>query len=400
MDDASPKTPPARSADEVLGRLEALAPEIRERAAEAEAGARIPPDLIAKLRAAGVFRLFTPKSRGGIEAPFGEGLKVLQCAARIDGSLGWVVTIGVTGPLMFCRLPRAVFDALYAGGPDLIQAGAAATPGGFAEKAEGGWTAKGRWPFASGCQHADVILGNCALSEGGEPIKDPVTGMPVSKMVVLPAGDFEIEPTWKVSGLKGTGSHHVRLSERLAPDERFFPMAGPTCVDGPLYRERALGSWIPLMHAAFAVGLAEGAIEDLVEMATGGRRQLFARASMMESPVFQYELGRLDADLAASRALLEERVALQWRRALDDAFDMTSMADSMQAGVWITEACLRVASGCYSLGGGAALYETSPLQRRMRDLHAAAQHAVVQRQNYQGLGQGRLGAGSGSGSGH
>ncbi len=379
---------------DVLARLEALGPEVRARAAETEAGNRLPPDLSQKLKATGVFRIFVPKSHGGLELSFPDGLKVLQAAARIDGSLGWVVTIGVTAPLLFCRLPRQVFDQLYAGGPDLVQAGAAATPGGFAEKVEGGMKAWGRWPFASGCQHADVILGNCAILEGGEPVKDAATGMPVSRMVVLPAADFEIEDTWHVSGLKGTGSHHVRLPERIIPEERFFPMHGPSCVEGPLYTN--LGAWIPLMHAVFAVGVAEGAIAELVEMATGGRKQLFARASMKDSPIFQYELGQLDAELAAARALLNERTNLQWSRALDGSiFRPDAMATSMQAGVWTTDAGIRVCEAAYRLGGGSALYESSPLQRRMRDLLAAGQHAVVQRQNYQGLGAALLGIGPG-----
>jgi hypothetical protein len=49
---------------------------------------------------------------------------------------------------------------------------------------------------------------------------------------------------------------------------------------------------------------------------------------------------------------------------------------------------LRVASGGFTLAGASALYDASPIQRRMRDMHAAAQHAVVQKQNYQGLGAG------------
>jgi alkylation response protein AidB-like acyl-CoA dehydrogenase len=150
------------------------------------------------------------------------------------------------------------------------------------------------------------------------------------------------------------------------------------------------------MHAVFAVGVAEGAIEELVEMATRGRKQLFARASMKDSTVFQYELGRLDAELAAARALLDERTQLQWSRAQDSSiFRPETMAISMQAGCWVTDAGIKVCEGAYRLGGGTALYDSSPLQRRMRDLLAAGQHAVVQQQNYQGLGAARLGIGTG-----
>ncbi len=375
---------------DVVARLRELAPEIRARTAEAEQMRRMPPDLVDKLKAAGVFRAYVPRSHGGFEMDFPEGLEVIREAARIDGSLGWVVMIGLAGPLLFARLPRHVFDDIYTR-PDIIQAGAAATPGGFAEKVDDGYLTKGRWPFASGCQHADVILGNCAITEGGQAVTGP-DGAPLSKLVVLPASEFEIEETWKVAGLKGTGSHHTRLAERFVPAERFFSMTDPGQIEGPLYA--VMGPWIPLMHCAFAVGLAEGAIEDLVEMATGGRRQLFARSKMQDSPVFQYELGRLDANLAAAGAFMERCAGRQWDRALAGTLGApAAFAESLQAGVWVTQTCLKVADEAFTLGGGTALYDSSPLQRRMRDMHGGAQHALVQRQNYQGLGAGRLGIG-------
>ena len=31
----------------------------------------------------------------------------------------------------------------------------------------------------------------------------------------------------------------------------------------------------------------------------------------------------------------------------------------------------------YELGGGSAIYESSPLQRRLRDIHVATQHMLV-----------------------
>ena len=148
------------------------------------------------------------------------------------------------------------------------------------------------------------------------------------------------------------------------------------------------------MHSAFAVGLAEGAVDDLASLAGTGRQQLFARASMQQSPILQYELGQLDGDLAAARALLRTTAEDHWARAKDGKLGAPEvMGESLRAGIWITTTCVAIASGCYTLGGGAALYDGSPLQRRMRDMHAAAQHAVVQQQNYQGIGAARLGVG-------
>ena len=93
-----------------------------------------------------------------------------------------------------------------------------------------------------------------------------------------------------------------------------------------------------------------------------------------------------------SRALLKVRADAHWARALEGKLgDPANMGESLQAGVWITAACVKLTGAAFTLGGGQALYDASPLQRRMRDMHAAAQHAVVQQKHYQTLGAGRLG---------
>jgi alkylation response protein AidB-like acyl-CoA dehydrogenase len=82
---------------------------------------------------------------------------------------------------------------------------------------------------------------------------------------------------------------------------------GVPCQAGPLYQ--ALFPVIPLMHHAVHVGIAEGALNDLVAMARAGRQQLRAAVSMQESEIFQYELGRTAADVRAARAALQAQAA-------------------------------------------------------------------------------------------
>jgi alkylation response protein AidB-like acyl-CoA dehydrogenase len=46
---------------------------------------------------------------------------------------------------------------------------------------------------------------------------------------------------------------------------------------------------------------------------------------------------------------------------------------------------------CYTAGGGAAVYETSPLQRVFRDVHVATQHAMVAPRTMEVVGRSDLG---------
>jgi indole-3-acetate monooxygenase len=375
-------------AQRILTDIEELAPHIVARAAETEAGRRIPVDVIESLRSIGVFRMLVPRSHGGLELDLPAALDVLLALARIDGSLGWTVMIGSGGNLFLPWLPRDTYQEVYRNGPDVIFAGSS-TPSGTAEVEARGWRVNGRWPFVSGCQHADWILAFCVVTEGGIPVRQfgSGAGPPLMRAVLLPACDWQIEDTWHVAGLKGTGSHHVALRDKVVRDANVFDiMDGTPCVPDPL--AQALLQVLPLLHGAVCVGMAEGALDDLVALARTGRQQLRAAAPLRDSEIFQYELGRIATDVQAAQAFLKARAASHWRHALAGTLkDEGCLVEATQASVWLAATCVRIADACFALGGGNALYESSPLQRWLRDLHTAAQHSTGQQRHYVAAGK-------------
>jgi alkylation response protein AidB-like acyl-CoA dehydrogenase len=150
-----------QTAQRLLADIRKLAPHITSRAAEIEAGRRIPLDLVEALRSIGVFRMFAPQRHGGLELDLPAALEVIGALARIDGSVGWTAMIGAGSAIFVPYLPRETFDQVYQNGPNMIIA-ASAQPAGTAEAVAGGWRINGRWPFMSGCQHADWILGSAS----------------------------------------------------------------------------------------------------------------------------------------------------------------------------------------------------------------------------------------------
>ena len=378
----------SQTAQRLLANIRELAPHVTSRAAEIETGRRIPLDLVEALRSIGVFRMFVPQSHGGLELDLPTALEVIGALGRLDGSLGWTAMIGAGSAIFVPYLPRETYDQVYRNGPDVIIA-ASAQPAGMAEAVPGGWRINGRWPFMSGCQHADWILGFCIVTDRKKPIPGPAgtDGLPMLGGFMLPARDWQIEDTWHVAGLKGTGSHHVALSDTLVPAANSFdPVNGGPCQPGPLYQ--AVLQLIPLLHCAFAVGMAEGALDELVELANTGRQQQRAPVPMRASEIFQYELGRIEAELRAARAFCQVQAGNHWHHALAGTLNNEALlAQGTQTAIWITAACVRVVDACFAAGGGTALYESSPLQKRMRDLHVAAQHVGVQQRHYVNSGK-------------
>ena len=377
-----------KTTQNMMAEVRKLAPDIVSRAAEIEALRHIPSDLMEALRAIGIFRMFVPRSHGGLELDLPSAVEIIRALARIDGSVGWNAMIGSAGGIFAPLLPREIYDRVYAKGPDTILAGSA-QPAGTAEKEGDHWRVDGRWPFVSGCDHAEWMLALCKMTDGGQPVLDDREA-PMIRGFILPAHDWEIEDTWYAAGLKGTGSHHIKVRNALVPAAHFFDLErGLPCVPGPLYQ--TVLQFLPLFHAAFATGVAEGALDDLIELAGSGHQQQRTARPMRDSEAFQFELGRVSAELRAAIAFFQVQVGSHRRHALAGTLkDDALLIQGTQTGIWVASTCLRVVDACFSLAGGAAVYDSSPLQRRLRDLHVAAQHAAVHQRGYAGAGKALL----------
>ncbi|HEY4351698.1 MAG TPA: acyl-CoA dehydrogenase family protein, partial [Paraburkholderia sp.] len=183
----------------MLSEIQDLSSDIAARAAQIEAERRLPADLVQTLRSIGVFRMYVPRSHGGLELDIESAMTVVSALCRIDSSIGWLAGLGSTAPLFATRLPRKVFDEMYSHGPDVIVAGAVQPTGTLEETAEG-WRGTGRWAFASGCMHADWMFGIGVVTANGKAASgtNGAGGPPTMRGMMLPAGAWRIEDTWSV----------------------------------------------------------------------------------------------------------------------------------------------------------------------------------------------------------
>jgi indole-3-acetate monooxygenase len=375
------QNPGEATLEQVLSRISALAPVIAQHAQDMEQGRRLPAELVSALRSARIYGLLRPRRYGGLELDAPSAFQAIAALAKLDGSVGWNAMIGQIGGLMPFMGSASLCEEIFQDGKDHIIAGSA-QPIGTAERVPGGWRVAGSWPFASGCQSATWIGGTCVMMERGSPISNPDGPGPMTRSFLVPAEHWEIRDTWHTLGLKGTGSHHVVLTELVVPDESFFEFPfGVSFAPEPIFRKYP--EIVVLSHGAVAVGIAEGAITDLVAVAGAGVKQLFMTTPLVETERFKEGLARLDVDLKAARALLETEVARVWKNPeRAPGKDLSRIAEQLQAAVWINAACLRVVEGCYELAGSRAVYESSSLQRRLRDLRVAAQHMAVHPRHY------------------
>lgn len=348
-----------------------LSPRIRELAAATESGRRLPAELVDDFRAAGLFRMGIPSSVGGDEVPVETLLRAIEEVSHADGSAGWCVMIAATSGVVAAYLDpdeaRTIFSSSTV-------AGGAFAPSGTAEPLDGAFRVSGRWRFVSGCEHSDWLLNGCVID-------GVVAG------VVLPRADVEILDTWDVSGLRGTGSHDVTVSDALVPASRTFSFVrGRVTESGPLYRFPIFGL-LALGVAGVALGIARRAIDELVDLAAGkvptlGQRRLADRGTV------QADVARAEALYDSARSLLYSSVDEAW-----DADDLTvaHRARLRLAATNAARSCADAVDLCYDAGGGTSIYTSSPLQRCFRDAHAVTQHMIVAPATYELLGRLRLG---------
>jgi alkylation response protein AidB-like acyl-CoA dehydrogenase len=355
---------------DVLDAARALVPMIAARAEDTEAARRVPSDLLGELIDAGCFRVALPASHGGVGADQRTARELFETVAAADGSTGWTVMIGAGAWVDLSGLPRATFDDLFGGGDDVIVAGAFNPTGGsIAAIDDGRYRVDGRWGFASGCEHATWLFGNC--------IEGVVDGVPHLRIAVFSPDEIEIEDTWNVSGLRGTGSHHFRADGVVVAAERtLVPLAGEPCVDAPIARIHT-PALIALVVSSVAIGIARGALDEIVAL-SAGKMPLLAGAPLAANPLFQHDLAVAETDVRAARSLLHDTAEWLWQSACDGVeLSLVDRARVRAAGVWATDRAVAVVDTAYRAGGGSSLYTDCPLQRRLRDIHALTQHFIV-----------------------
>jgi alkylation response protein AidB-like acyl-CoA dehydrogenase len=364
----------------------------------------LPPELVGTLREAGLLRPAVLPRFGGRRPSPGVILRGAETVARGDASAGWCVSINATSSLLSAYLPEKGATEVF-GDPRSVAAGVWA-PRGAARPVDGGVVVSGQWPFCSAISHSDWLFAGCVLAPPAASAQQPIL-----RVLAIPTAELRVLDTWHTSGLRGTGSHDSVATDVFVPEHRILSVLdGPPAGADPLYRFPVFG-FFALSIAVAALGNARGAVDELVELA-GGRRTLGSSRTLAERSQVQAGVAAAEASLRAARGFLYGAVDDAWREAsapeptpeptpepasepasepapgpVSEAARVTLRLAATHA----TRTSAEVVASMYDLGGGSAIYQSSPLQRRFRDAHTATAHFQVNPATYELLGRLLLG---------
>ncbi len=341
---------------------------VREHAGEAERARRL-SEVVAKAFAeAGLYRVAAPAAFGGAEADPVTQIEAIEAISYADGSAGWNLMIGIEAFGLVAPALTSCADLIE--DPAVVMS-AATSAIGRADEADGGYRVSGQWQFVSGCHNSQVFAGTVARHRGGRRLDEPL------HFAVARREEFEILDTWHVGGLRGSGSHDVRLHELWVPTERVVPRA--TTGPGPrsTLQHIPLGVRLAYNKVGVAFGIARAAVDCFTELAMG-KTPRFSTGRLRERPFVQRALATAEVRLRSARALVFELAEEIWeaasqRQRLDNAARAIFQIACSDAAVAAAEAVDRVAEAA----GTTANQLGHPLERLARDVRVVRQHVTV-----------------------
>lgn len=356
-----------------LAQLRDLRPLLQRDAAAGEAQRTPTDEVIAALDGINAWCLAVPKRLGGQGIGARGVLRISAEMAKGDPSVAWVSQI-INGTTWVTTLASDELQAeLFADGPPKISG--VFNPPGEAIPTTGGYRVTGRWPYASGCRQSK-------WGQWGIKIIHPDGASVPGNFCYIPMAEMQIENTWRVPGMQGTGSDTVVAEDIFVPERRVVHAAksynyvepGKVHFGAPSDYFAQI-SFVHRTSAGVLLGAAEGLLETVCEAAKVKPMVGTTFARQSESGAVLRDLGEAAAKLTAARTLLEgvthelDVFALQ-RQAMSEAERARNKVQASYAVQIMDEA---VQSLMFVAGSG-AYNEPNQASRYWRDFNVASRH--------------------------
>jgi alkylation response protein AidB-like acyl-CoA dehydrogenase len=364
-----------------------LAPMIRASADEVDATRELPRPLFEALADAGMFHLAVPRSLGGAELDPPTYVEVIEEIGKADASTGWVVNQGAIFATYAARMPREAARAVWIDPPRAVVAN---TPAATAQAVvvPGGYRVTGRQGFSTGCRHATWVAAHAQVIEDGRVRMDG--GVPEARYLFVPVAEATILDTWRVRGMRGTGTHHFAVDDVFVPAGRTVRSAtAPLVETGPLYQiPRTL--MFASGDAAVALGMARSCLTAFLDLA-GAKTPRAMPALLRDQSMVQVTVGQVEAAIRTGRAFLLEAVREIWAAARSGAITLDHRANLRLATTHGIRLAAQAIDAVYGAAGATAAYEDQLIQRHFQDIHVITQHLQGRLAHYELVGQYSLG---------
>lgn len=382
------------SLDDIKARTEALLDGFRARAPVTEANRVLPRETVEELYDADLLQLFAPKRYGGLSMDWPAIVHASRIAARACASTGWLISVVGGHIAIVSRLPKVCQDIIFKDGVRKIITTASAQTTGTIVKEKDGYRLNGVWRFGSGIDHADwvMVTGSCD--------NHPNPPDPNVFRATVPRSAVEVDDTWHVAGMRGTGSKDLRFENVFVADEwvvtspQSFGMHPPGAEVNPeayLFDVPFMPYFTNWMIGPL-LGCAEGAFEAYVA-ATKKKVGAMTRITVADQPTVQERLSESSAELDCARMMFDNITNMLHAAGLERrplTSDENVIINRNRA--YLARLCTNAIYRLVRVMGATGIFDTNPVQRHWRDLSVmASQVGVNWDQNMMAYGRYLLG---------
>jgi len=248
-----------------------------------------------------------------------------------------------------------------------------------AKRVAGGWRLSGRYPFSSGCDHAQWAIVGAFLGKMGDPQR--------VAYLLVPLAEIEIDDDWHALGLRGSGSKSLLLHDVFVPEHRVVmvsdlfagtPPGADIHPDYPILRAPR-GFLVSYSLPPVPIALGRRAL-DVACRALSGRVSRGVN-KVAESEVVQMAVGEAAAAIDAATMMLHhgrdrstDEVSSGRRITMAEA--LRARRDMVYAQHQVKGAVERLCELC----GARWTYDSDPLQEFRRDIEITLTHHAASRQ--------------------
>ena len=356
---------------------DSIAAAIEEQAAAHDAEDTFVSDAYQLLKREGFFRALVPAELGGLGASLTEACGIIRRLGGACASTALAYSMhshmvavaawrwrheGASTDGLLRRVAAENLILVSSGGSDWLRSSGVAT------RTNGGFLVTARKVFSSGCPAGDLLVTSAVHD-------DPAAGPTVLHFAVpLKADGVRILDTWRVLGMRGTGSHDIELKEVFVAD---------AAISG----RRPQGKWHPLFHAISMIALPL-IYSAYVGVAEGARAKALSVARRRpDDGSLAYLVGEMEnafatAEMALDRMIRDAESGNPGPQATNRA--VIGRAIAGQAAIRTVERAMEVA-------GGASFYRDLGLERAYRDVQGARFHPLQERPQLRYTGRLALG---------
>jgi 3-hydroxy-9,10-secoandrosta-1,3,5(10)-triene-9,17-dione monooxygenase len=327
------------------------------------------------LHDSGLFRIVQPKRVGGSEFDYVALVDCADALGQADASVAWNFANLASHHWMLGMFDQRAQDLVWNKDANALIASSFIFPAGRARKVGGGYVLSGSWPFSSGVDASEWNMLASVVSSD-----DEADGIEY-RIFLLNKSDYKITDTWNASGLRGTGSNDVEVSDAFVAEPMTLAVSdldgGPT--PGSAANPNALFalpvfSLFPYVLSGVALGNAQACLDDYVDLARH-RASTYNRAKLADLQSTQIKIAEASAKIDAARLIMRstciEAMADARRGYVPDIAAKTRMR---RDGAYSVNLCTEAVSLLFSASGARGLFTSGALQRQFRDAHAINSH--------------------------